>query len=611
MNLVSHAHGQGFADTHFIIPEVVEKVEVTKGPYFTHQGDFATAGAVNMSTRSEFEHSSVALGFGGSPGQGAPSYRALLIASPKFDAVSATFAAEVGQANGPSDHPENWNRYKLFNKLTLHPTASSELSLTEMSYGGDWHGSGQLPARAVEQGLSRYGSIDPAEGGESARHQLALQYRLRPSENSELKAMAYIATYRFNLFSNFTLFLRDAANGDEIEQLDRRTFYGAQLWYRLTHDFGSWRFETRIGADLRSDDIHEELWNTAQRRQVTAVRANDVHQTLLGAALNEEITPIRWLRVNLGGRADYLSFAVDNRLTVADPSAPMSGVGGAAQFSPKLSAVISPLQLENAQVDVYVDYGHGFHSNDVRGAFTQPSVTPLTRAIGAEVGARGRFWNRWDVAAALWQLDLKNETVWSGDDGTTAVNGPTHRQGLELETRFEVTKWLAADLDVTFTESKFSQDRENGGGLALAPKETWSGGISARHALGPGIIRAGLRFYGISDRPASEDGALVAPGFTQFDLHLGYRTRRFDVALDIENLFNGSYRAAQFATVSRLPTEPGIGAALPNGFSCGNHGRLAGAPGGRPDGRFYGCEDVDYTPAAPFTARVTATFYLD
>ena len=608
INMVSHAHGQGYSDTNFIIPEVVEKVEVTKGPYFASQGDFATAGSINMITRDEFEHSSVGLGFGGAPGHGSPSYRALLIASPKLDNVTATFAAEAGRANGPFDNPEQWNRYKLFNKITFHPSANSDVSVTEMSYGGDWHGSGQIPARGVEQGLiSGFGSIDPDEGGDSARHQLSLQYRLRPTEKSELKAMLYGATYRFNLFSNFTLFLRDPDNGDEIEQVDRRIFYGGKVSYRITQELGNWRFDTSIGADLRSDDIHEELWDTRHRNQITAVRENDVHQTFIGLFVNEEISPVQWLRLNLGGRADSIAFAVANRLNSPDPATPRSGVGGAAQFSPKVSAIVTPISLENAQLDVYVNYGHGFHSNDVRGAFATPSVTPLTRAVGEEVGARTRLFNRWDFAAALWQLDLANETTWSGDNGTTGVNGATNRFGVEFETRCEITKWLAADLDLTLTKSQFSQDRANGGGLALAPKQTWSGGLSARHELGPGVLRGGLRFYGIGDRPASDDGVLVAPGFTQFDLHVGYRHRRFDVALDIENLLNGTYRSAQFATTSRLRTEPAIGSAVPSGFNCGSKGRLRASA----DGSFAGCDDVNYTPAYPFTARLTATVFLD
>ena len=614
INLVSHAHGQGFADTNFVIPEVVERVEITKGPYFANQGDFATAGAANMVSRDDFEHSAVAAGWVDSPGHGAAGYRGLVIASPKFELpVKATFAAEIGRTNGPFDNPEGWDKYKLFNKVTYHPTPVSSLSLSEMSYAGNWHGSGQIPARAVDSGLiSRLGSIDPDEGGNTARHQLAVQYRLHPTETSELRVLAYAGTYRFNLFSNFTLYLRDPDNGDEIEQVDRRTFYGAKMSYRVLHRLGPVTFDTTIGADGRNDDIHEELWNTVQRQQRTPVRGNDVHESFVGAYFNEEITPARWLRADLGGRADLLSFAVDNRLPNADPTAPQSGVNAAHQLSPKASLIVTPVDRPGAQVDIYVNYGHGFHSNDVRGVFAQPAVTPLARAKGEEIGARARLFDAWDLAAALWQLDLASETVWNGDDGTTGVSDPTNRKGIELESRYEVTPWLAADLALTFTKSQFTTDLENGGGLALAPRRTWAGGLSGRHALGPGVARAGLRFYGIGDRPATDDGVLVAPGFTQFDLHLGYRHRWFDVSLDIENLLDGNFRSAQFSTVSRLRTEPAIGAPVPGGFACGSDARLAKAPdGSAANGRFFGCEDINYTPAYPLTMRLLATLFFD
>ncbi len=613
INMVAHAHGQGFSDTNFIIPEVVERVEITKGPYFANQGDFATAGAVNMVSRDEFEHSSVGFGVGGSPGHGAPAYRGLLIASPKFsDSVKATFAAEIGRQNGPFDNPENWDKYKLFNKITYQINPTSSIQLGEMSYGGAWHGSGQIPARAVERGeISRFGSVDPDEGGYTSRHQLFTQYKLRPSANSELKALAFIGVYRFNLYSNFSLFQRDAQNGDEIEQVDRRSFYGGRLSYRVVHDVEGVRFDTTIGGDARNDDIHGELWNTLHRQQLSPVRANNVHETFVGAFVNEEVTPFKWARANVGGRADMLAFGVDQKLESAPAgSAGSSGVGSAHQFSPKASLIVSPLQKDPAQVDVYVNYGHGFHSNDVRGVFSTPSVNPLTRAIGEEVGARGRFFDRWDLAAALWQLDLDNETVWVGDEGTTEVSDATTRRGIELETRYEITKWLSADLDVTFTKSAFRENAGNGNGLALAPKQTWSGGLSARHQAGPGIARGGLRFYGISDRPASDDGVIVAPGFTLFDLHLGYRLRRFDLGFDIENLFNSNSRAAQFDTVGRLRTEPALGAPVPPGFNCGSKGRLASDPS-VPAGSFAGCEDVHFTPQYPLTMRVMATVFLD
>ncbi len=616
INMVSHAHGQGFSDTNFIIPETVERVEITKGPYFANQGDFATAGSVNLVTRDNFEHSSVGFGAGSSPGYGAPAYRGLLVATPKWDNVKTTFAAEIGRQNGPFDNPENWDKYKLWNKVTYQVSPTSSFSIGESSYGGEWHGSGQIPGRAVERGqIGRFGSIDPNEGGSTARHQLFASYKFRPSENSEVTALAYVGTYRFNLFSNFTLFLKDPNNGDEIEQVDRRTFYGGKVSYRVVHQLRGVRFDTTIGADTRSDDIHEELWHTAQRNQLNQLRGNNVHETLIGAYVSEEVTPAKWLRLNAGGRADMLSFAVDNALTGStDAQNPRSGTDSAHQFSPKASAVVTPIAERNYELDVYANYGEGFHSNDVRGVFSSPAVTPLTRARGEELGARARLLRKLDVAAALWNLDLANETTWNGDDGTTNVGGATNRYGAEFEARYELLPWLSADGDITFTHSQFTADHENGGGLALAPKQTWSGGMSARHTIGPvpGIFRGGLLFYGIGDRPASDDGQIVAPGFTQFDLHAGYRHRRFDIAFDIENLFNGQFRAAQFDTTSRLRTEPGIGKPVPAGFSCGNNARLATNPaGGGANGNFYGCDEVNYTPAYPFTVRVMGTIFLD
>lgn len=179
INMVSHAHGQGYADTNFIIPETVERVDVSKGPYFANQGDFATAGAVNLLTRNGFEHSSLGFGVGGSPGHGSASYRGLMIASPKWDKAETMFAAEVGHQDGPFDNPENWDSYKLFNKVTLRLSPTSSVSFGESSYSGNWHGSGQIPARAVEEGLiSRFGSIDPSEGGNTARHQVFVAYKI-------------------------------------------------------------------------------------------------------------------------------------------------------------------------------------------------------------------------------------------------------------------------------------------------------------------------------------------------------------------------------------------------------------------------------------------------
>lgn len=606
INMVSHAHGQGYADSNFIIPELVERVEVTKGPYFAEQGDFSTAGSVNLVTRSEFQHSSLGFGYGGSPGYGGPAYRGLLVASPKFESIKPMFVAEVGQTNGPFHNPEQFDRYKVFNKITFNPSPASTLSVGGSSYAGDWYGSGQIPNREVVAGrLDRFSTHDPSEGGNSARHQLFASYKLRPSAKSEIQALTYLAQYRLNIISNFTINLNDPDNGDQITQKDRRTFAGGKVSYRVVNELGDVRFDTSIGSNLRTDSIRVGLDRTRQRQFLASVVDNSVQETTIGAFAKEDVTLTKWLRVVGGARADFFSFAVDDRRE--QPNAEggaTSGVKGASQLSPKGALILSPVQDKNVQVEVYGNYGNGFHSNDARGVVrSRNAVTPITRAIGYEGGTRARLFNRWDVAAAVWRLDLASEVVWLGDEGTTEASERTKRYGLEFETRYEITPWLAADLDLTTTKSAFVVNRGNGDAVALAPRQTWAGGLSAQHPSG---IRGGLRFYGVGDRPATQDEFIVAEGFTVFDLHLGYRHRRFDVALDVENLFNTTYKSAQFATTSRVRSEPSTNAPAPPG-TCANGSRLATSA----NGNFAGCEDNLFTPGYPFTARLMTTFYLD
>lgn len=606
INMVTHGHGQGYSDTNFLIPELVDRVEITKGPYFAEQGDFATAGAVNLVTKKSFERSSVGFGFGGSPGYGAPGYRGLLVASPKLESmerVHPLLVAELSRTNGPFENPEQFDRYKAFGKVTLDLPEASTLSLAVASYAGSWYGSGQIPQREVAAGrLDRFSTLDPSEGGASARHQIVAAYKLRPTPRSEVQAMAFAGQYQLDIYSNFTIAREDPVNGDQIHQKDRRTFAGGRASYRVVHDLGRVRFDTTMGGNVRTDSIDNGLDHTVQRRFLGKVVEDQARETSLGAFVKEEVTLTRWARVLGGARADYFAFSVDDALE--QPGAGTSGAKGASQASPKAAVVLTPLRERAVQLDVYGNYGHGFHSNDARGVVRAiDPVTPLTRAVGYEAGTRARLLDRWDLALAAWRLDLDSETVWVGDEGTTESSGATKRYGVELETRFEITKWLSADLDLTATKSAFVQNAGNGTSVALAPKATWAGGLSARHPSG---VRGGFRFYGIGDRPATEDGGIVADGFTLFDVHAGYQHRRFDVALDVENLLNAKYKSAQFATTSRLRSDPAVGAAAPPG-TCGGGSRATAGP----NGGFGGCEDNHFTPGYPLTLRLTTTLYLD
>jgi outer membrane receptor protein involved in Fe transport len=589
VNMVSHGHGQGYADLNWVIPELIERVEVHKGTYFAQFGDFATAGAVNMVTHRGFEKSQLTLG-GGS----FDSWRGLFIAAPELEGWTPLVAGQVYGTSGPFERSEGLERFSLFAKLTRQLSGRTSLSVALTSYGSGWNASGQVPLRRVSTGqLDRFGTIDPTEGGNSQRHSLYATYRALTEREGEVNVMAYAVQYRLNLFSNFTFFSRDPDNGDMIEQHDARTLAGLNASYRFRRELGTMSFVTTLGAQLRTDSIDNSLYYDKARERLAPVVNASIREGSLGLYAQEEITFTPWLRTVLGLRADYFGFDVEDPLEdLATPGTKTSGVRQASLVSPKASLVFSAIP----DTELYLNFGYGFHSNDARGVVRQPDpVTPLTRARGYELGARTRLFDRLDLAGSLFRLDLDSELVWVGDEGTTEANGPTRRRGLEAEARLKLLPWLFADADVTVSRATFVQNVGNANAVALAPTLILAGGVSARHPSGA-YGRLGVLHLG--DRPATEDRFLTAEGFTRVDATLGYRGSFYEVNVGIQNLLNTEWREAQFANVSRLPDEL-------SEESCPAGTRPAGE-----EGAFEGCEDLHFTPGAPLNAQATVSFFF-
>lgn len=589
VNMVSHGHGQGYADLNWVIPELIERVEVRKGPYFAQDGDFATAGAVNLVTRRDFESSQLTLG-GGS----FDTWRGLFVAAPDVEGWSPVVAGQVYGTNGPFLNPERLQRYSLFTQVTRQVSDTSTLALALTSYGSGWNASGQIPLREVNAGrLDRFGTLNGTEGGNSQRHSAQATWRTLTRDGGEVNVMAYAVQYRLNLYSDFTFFSRDSVNGDMIEQNDRRTLLGFNAWYRFRRQWGGISFDTTLGTQLRSDTIDNGLSYDRARERLESVVDASIREGSLGLYAQEDITFTPWLRAVLGLRADSFGFDVeDHREDLATPDTKSSGVEQAARVSPKASLVLTPLP----GTDVYLNYGHGFHSNDARGVVRLPEpVTPLTRARGYELGARTRLFERVDVAGSVFRLDLDSELVWVGDEGTTEGRGATRREGLEAEARLKVLPWLFADADVTVSRATYVQNAGNGDAVALAPTLILSGGMSARH---PGGLYGRLGVLHLGDRPATEDRFLTARGFTRVDATLGYRGSFYEVNLSVQNLLDTGWREAQFANVSRLPSETGP-------ESCPAGTRPSGEAGA-----FEGCEDLHFTPGAPFNAQASVSLFF-
>jgi hypothetical protein len=580
VNLPSHAHGQGFSDLHFVIPEMVVGLAGYKGPYYAQLGDFATAGAVSLRLAESLPESFARAEVGQFGTQ-----RVVLAESPKLgDAWRAVVATEIARQDGPFLHAEDLGRVNLYARVTHDLGTRSKLSLAWMSYGSTWNGSGQIPARAVcgegesqnpapsaysARCIDRFDAIDPTEGGATQRHsaQVALTTR---SAAADLTALLYLVRYRFTLWSDFTFLAQDPVHGDEIEQNDDRWIVGADVRARRHDHWRGMTFTSTAGIQARSDSTEDELWHDQARVRLSPTSQSAVTESAVGAFVEEDARVAPWMRFVIGARADRVD------VDVADHRGGSSGANGRTQLSPKWMAVVSPAPA----LDLYADWGRGFHTNDARGVVQRvTAATLVVPATGYEVGTRVRPTRGLDLTAAAFLLDLDSELVWNGDTGTTEPSGRTRRFGVELAGRWRLAGWLFADASTTFTHAEYRENAGNGNAVALAPTRTFAAGVGVTRRMGEWTPFGAVRVKSIADRPATADGALVAQGYTLVNAQAGARWRNLELGVDVLNLLNAKWREAQFATTSRLAWEP------------------AAVTG------------ISYTPGWPFTLMAHATYY--
>lgn len=626
VNLVSHAHGQGYADMNYVIPETIRDLKLWKGPYFTQFGDFMNAGALEVQTRDEVEENSFL-----AEGASFDTARFLFQASPQLGAGKTYLAAQVYTTNGPFVNPNHYWAYNFFAKYTLEPTPTSALRASAIVYDADWDASGEIPLRAVDgrypdgapftgPRLDRFGAIDPTEGGQTDYESLNLQYTNALTPQDDLDVQAYGFRYRLALYSNFTFFrftgdrfLRNADGGitdtgdappipgadylpgDGIEQDDQRWTYGSNARYTRLWELGSVGMQTQLGLQNRNDSIDVALWRQVRRNRFFAVNKLHVDESSLSAFLQQQVIFNDWVRFEGGVRGDQYWFSTRDRLPTQDPDPNFDSVfidGGTQDgiVSPKANLIFSVAP----QTDLYLNYGNGFHSNDARVAILTRGTgfDPLTRSTGAEIGARTVLMEDIDLAAAFWWLDLDSELVFSGDSGVVDAEiddptgnyvpgPPSRRYGVDVEARWKIVDWLWADYDLGWAHARF----DNGDFVPLAPSLLMNGGLTGRWDNG---LSAGLRFRFVGSRPANEDGSLTAQGYFVVDALVTYRWRNVQLSLAGLNLTDTEWREAQFADETCLQNELGT-----------QPGCIA-KPGMDPGD---GVSDIHFTPGNPIGVR--------
>ena len=546
INFRTHAHGQGYADLNFIIPETIEGLDVYKGAYHAEFGDFGTAGAVRFKTRQVLKE-----GVMQAAGGDFDTQRYLLMLSPTKDKVRTLFAAEGYYTNGPFENDNRYFRANVLGKVTVNPTNRSELSLTGTYHRANWNASGEIPLRAVTGGsLDRFGAVDPSEGGKTTRWRGLLNYHYDAPDGGTLYANAYAQYYKLDLWSNFTFLLNDPVNGDGIQQSDRRDMYGGELGYRRAGKVADMDAAGTAGVQVRVDDIHPRLGTQTKRNPTGTTTDTDVLEASYSPFVKVELQPKPWMRFVAGLRGDLFTFDVRNRC--ASCAARPAGRDTTMLVLPKANLILGPW----FRTEFFANYGEGFHSNDARAAVAG-AASPLARARTYEVGARTRPWGAegMELIATLWAIDLDSELVFVGDEATTEARGPTRRRGMEVAARGPIWGPLSFNGSVTWTKAEFN----NGDRIPLAPELTAYGAAIVQWPKG---LTTQLQATYLGVRSLTEDNSIKAPSWLDFDLTMRYKLPvrldrgRLEAFFFVQNLFDTQWEQATFAFRSRLQGEP-------------------------------------------------------
>lgn len=540
VNMVSHAHGQGYADLHFVIPELVEYIDFTKGPYYAEQGNFATAGAVELKTKNQLDHSLVKVEAGQFN-----TYRVLgAIKLPVKNSQSAFLAADYAYSDGYFESSQQFNRINLFGKYVTPLNKKTTLSLTASTFYSQWNASGQIPERAVNEGLiTRFGAIDDTEGGTTGRTNFNLQVSHILRDNLLFKQQIFYSRYHFNLFSNFTFFLNDPVRGDQIRQHENRDLAGYNGFLRHESHLLGQLLTSEAGVNFRADQTYDSfLAGTYLRENPVYRQRGNITEMNAGYYLNETLLLTSKLEMTAGLRLDQFWFRYDNQLDYTKQKA----------FEQTLNPKFSMRYNLSHAISFFGMAGTGFHSNDARVILDDKTGESLPKGLGYEGGMVLKPGEKLLLSCSLWQLTLQNEFVYVGDEGIVEVSGKTRRKGIDASLRYQPVFWLAADMDINYCLPRYAGVPETEQYIPLAPALTSIGGLTVKTNHWQGSLR--YRYMG--DRPANEENSIVATGYFINDFVVRYVRNQFEIGLTVQNIFNREWKETQFATTTRLKDEP-------------------------------------------------------
>ena len=542
VNMVSHAHGQGYADTHFIIPETINNIDFGAGPYYTQHGNLNTAGYVAFSTYNTIPKSRIQVEAGRFN-----TFRTLAMVDllkKNKDKQSAYIAGDFYYTNGPSVNKQRFKRFNVFGKYNLAISPQTQLSVSASAFKSNWDASGQVPTRAVESGIiDRFGSIDPSEGGNTERYNANVILNHRFANGTTWENQGYYSHYTFNLYSDFTFYLNDPVNGDEINQSESRNIAGYLSKLSRQYYLNNIKLQSTFGTGIRYDAVtNSKLAHVIKRQFINDIKLGNINEYNSFAYMQQQLNVGNWL-IDAGIRLDHLHFAYVDKLTTASLPEQDKTI-----ISPKLNIQYTV----NRSLQFFLKSGKGFHSNDSRVVTANAGKEILPAAYGGDLGLILKPTNQLLLTVAAWYLYLDQEFVYQGDDGNIVPSGKTQRKGIDIIARYQFTKNLFANLNINFTKPRAIGATKGQDYIPLAPTATSTGGIFYKATKG---FNGGLSYRYIAARSANEDNTIIAKGYCIMDGSLNYTRPKYELGLSFENILNASWNEAQFATTSKLKSE--------------------------------------------------------
>jgi outer membrane receptor protein involved in Fe transport len=552
INMVSQAHGQGYADSHFIIPETIESTTYKKGSYDADKGDLAVTGFVDFHTANAISNNIIKAEAGQFDTYRLFGMVNLLGDKAKSKGQSWYAASEYRYSNSYFDDPQHFKRFNFFTKYYGRLSANNTLSISASALYSRWNASGQIPESAVNSGIiGFYGALDPNEGGVTSRVNINAQLVTTLGDHDLLKNQLYYSRYKFDLHTNFTFFLVDTVNGDEIRQREARDLYGYNGSYTHEGYIGNTKLTTQVGISARLDaTTNSELSHTKNRYTlIDPVKLGDITEFGGGAYVSETFQFNNKFSINAGLRFDQFYYKYNNKLA---SDSTLNGVGVYTANNNIISPKVNFYYQATDKTQFYLFLGKGFHSNDARVVVAEKQGPTLPAAYNADLGTVFKPVKNLIVNAAVWYNYLQKEYVYAGDGGTVDFSGRTQRVGFDLSARYQPIRVLYFDADINYAHGRSMDDPKGANYIPLAPVWSSTGGITYQTGNG---FNGSLRYRYLGDRAANEDYSLIAKGYFINDLVLNYTKKRYEVGLTINNLFNVKWKETQFETITHLKNE--------------------------------------------------------